>query len=81
MDDVHRLPTKKFWAYVKSMGTGNTGMTLLEENGRHVTALVDQAELLNRQFQSDGLLPLNRVLHKRASVQVPTQAQSALYLY
>lgn len=63
------------------MGIGNTEMSLQEENGRHVTALLDQAELLNRQFQSDGLLPLNRVLHRRVSVQVPTRAQSALYLY
>jgi hypothetical protein len=50
--DEQQIPTKKFWAHVKSTRSGNVGISSLKDNGKLVTEAAQQAELLNRQFQS-----------------------------
>lgn len=47
-----RGPTKNFWAYIKSLRTDSVGVSPLMENGKLITDAKEQAELLNRQFQS-----------------------------
>jgi hypothetical protein len=43
---------RRFWSFIKNMRTDNSGVGALKENGRILSSPKEQADTLNRQFES-----------------------------
>ena len=52
-DNDHAPPKqKRFWNYIKSLRKNSTGTAPLKDNGRLFNTCKDNADILNRQYQS-----------------------------